>query len=200
MDTRSLIPLLLLTVLCCACSPLRRLPATPRSAEAATGSVNAQETAQTKAPEAGLTAVRILEQVALSIPAGQYSGITWLRGKRYAVVHDKLNGGGIVFFDIEMDLATGAIGAVSVSIPDITRLSAIAGMDNEGIAFADGKLYVSAESDQSIREYGLDGAPTGRSLAVPEKLGRSNITANAGFESLTWSPATRLFWTTTEKP
>jgi len=134
------------------------------------------------------------------IEAGQYSGITWMGGNRYAVVHDKLSGGGIVDFQVDIDPASGVIRSVSLHIPDATRFSNVTGRDNEGITYAEGKLFVSAESDQSIREYELDGTPTGRELAVPAAFGRDRIHGNAGFEALGYSPLTGLFWTTTEKP
>ena len=46
---------------------------------------------------------------ASGVAAGQYSGISWIGGNRYAVVHDKLKGGGIVFYEI----ALGNDGTVS---------------------------------------------------------------------------------------
>lgn len=44
-------------------------------------------------------------------------------------------------------------------------------VDNEGVVYADGKLYVSAEGDQSIREYELDGNTTGFSFSIPADMG-----------------------------
>ena len=188
-----------------ACSPLLRMTsattdtvhADPAVPQAPAGQNDAEPV--TKSTKAA-SSVTLLEQVSPAIEAGQYSAITWLGGNRYAVVHDKLNGGGIVFFDIDMQPATGAIGRVTVTIPDATRLSGTTGMDNEGIAYANGKLFVSAEYDQSIREYELDGTPTGRLLSIPEEFRRNRISGNAGFEALTFNAVTGLFWTTTEGP
>ena len=135
-----------------------------------------------------------------SVPSGEYSGITWLGGSRYAVVHDKLNGGGIVFYDIKMS-DTGTVSAVSMTTPEGTSSSAESGRDNEGIAFlpdGDGSLFVSSEAEQSIREYDLQGYPTGRSISIPSDLSTGSITSNKGFESLTYNAVTGLFWTTTE--
>lgn len=135
------------------------------------------------------------------VPAGQYSGISWMGGNRYAVVHDKYNGGGLVYFDIDID-DTGAVTSVTSSIPAGTTASGVC-RDCEGVAFVPGTpgtLFVSSETDQSILEYDLEGYPTGRSLAVPADLGTWAITDNAGFEALTYNASTGLFWTVTEAP
>lgn len=137
-----------------------------------------------------------------NVPSGQYSGITWLGGDHYAVVHDKLKGGGIVFFDIVIN-ESGTVTSVTSTIPESTSSSSVASKDNEGIAYVPGtpgSLFVSAEKDQSIREYDMDGYPTGRTLPVPDDMKTSGITSNQGFEALTYNAATGLFWTITEAP
>ena len=134
------------------------------------------------------------------IAPGQYSGITRIAGDRYAVVDDKLRGGGIVYFEIPVDQATGAVGQVKAEVPSATTLSNVSDMDSEGIAYADGMLYVTAESDQSIREYDLSGNATGRVFTIPEEMGIDRIEPNAGFEAFTYNATTRRFWTTTERP
>lgn len=128
---------------------------------------------------------------------GQYSAITWLGDNHYAVVHDKENGGGIVLFDFDI-ADDGTIGEVTRTTPAGTSGSATANMDNEGIAYFNGKLYVSAEADQSIREYTTDGTATGNSFTIPADMTVGKITSNAGFEALTYNATTQLFWTTTE--
>ena len=142
--------------------------------------------------------VRDMPQEPAGIPSGQYSGITSLSNGSYAVVHDKSPGGGIWFFRIPLDR--------DGNILSITTLQASgtqdgpAGKDAEGIAYAaaSGTLFVSTESDQSIREYDLEGHPTGRSLAVPADLARDRIAANKGFEALTCGED--RIWTVTEGP
>ena len=52
-------------------------------------------------------------QKTLSVTSGQYSGITWISGNRYAVVHDKLKGGGITFFTIPIS-GNGTVGTVTM--------------------------------------------------------------------------------------
>jgi len=129
---------------------------------------------------------------------GQYSAITWLGDNHYAVVHDKESGGGIVFFDFDINAETGAIGDVTRTVPTGTSSSAVTNMDNEGIAYYNNKLYVSAEADQSIREYDMTGAPTGNGFTIPVDMAVGKISSNMGFEALTYNAATHLFWTTTE--
>ena len=128
---------------------------------------------------------------------GQYSAITWLGGNHYAVIHDTEKGGGIVLFDF--DIANdGTIGDVTISVPAGTSGSSVTNMDNEGIAFYNSKLYVSAEADQSIREYTTDGTATGNSFTIPSDMAVGKISSNMGFEALTYNATTHLFWTTTE--
>ena len=137
--------------------------------------------------------------VTASVGAGEYSGITYIGGTQYAVVHDKLNGGGVVLYDITIN-DDGTVGYVSKSIPTGTSSYAVTDMDNEGIAYvsSSGTLFVSAEADQCIKEYDLDGNPTGRSLTIPADMAVDKISSNKGFESLTYNATTELFWTTTE--
>lgn len=145
--------------------------------------------------------VTALPQQKLPVAAGQYSGITFLSGDRYAVVDDKLPGGGIVFFDIPLrENGTVKIHRVKRTVPVSTVVAEVDGLDNEGIVCAKGKLYVSAEADQSIREYDMDGYPTGCSFAVPADLGADAIVGNGGFEPLAYNEVTGKFWTTTELP
>lgn len=130
-----------------------------------------------------------------AIPAGNYSGITWLGGSRYAVVSDKSETDGFFIFNISVDSLSGNIKSV------VNKGFFPAGAPNrdmEGIAFfpPDSTLLISGEKGNEILEYGLDGRYTGRRLAVPEIY--SSATANYGFESLTYNAATRRFWTTTE--
>lgn len=152
------------------------------------------------------------------VPAGQYSGIAYIGGNRYAVVHDKLNGGGIVFFDIAI-ANNGKVASAKATVPAFTSNSKVSGRDNEGIAFVptsvnnfsdaakaaesgtiSGTLFVSSESNQNIVEYTLEGKETGRKLAVPAAFGKDKIVSNNGFEALTYNAGTKTFWTTTETP
>ena len=130
------------------------------------------------------------------VSAGEYSGIVGVGENSYAVVHDKFNGGGIVFFDIRFD-SSGNVRSIKESIPSATSDSG-AQRDVEGITYIGGKLLVSGESDQKILEYDLDGKPTGRGLEIPLDMGKGFVQSNNGFESLTSNEKTGLIWTTTE--
>jgi len=138
--------------------------------------------------------VEHLQQRRLEIAPGQYSGITHVADDVYAVVHDKARGGGLFFSTLQF-LADGSIGSVSAFETDAGGAE---GRDNEDVVFVPETqtLFVSAEGDQSIREYTLDGRETGRSLRIPKAL--KGCAPNAGFEALAYADGT--FWTTTESP
>ena len=143
-----------------------------------------------------------VRKVTSMLGSGDYSGITYIGGTRYAVVDDKKSGGGILLVDMDVSFK-GKVGDVSVTVPEGTATSDLSNRDNEGVAYlADGTglgtLFVSAEADQSIREYGLDGVPTGRMMAVPDDMASGKIRSNRGFEALTFNEFTGLFWTTAE--
>jgi hypothetical protein len=136
----------------------------------------------------------------LDIDPGEFSGITHISGNRYAVVDDKLKGGGILFFSIPMD-GYGNVGTVRMQVADGTEQATDKARDCEGIAFVPsaGALYVSSEN-QEIRGYDLAGQATGKALRIPKDMGINDIQSNRGFEALTYNDATGLFWTTTESP
>lgn len=136
-------------------------------------------------------------QQRLSIGSGQYSGICYLGGNSYAVVHDKSKGGGIHLFSI--DLSTSGVPLTVTASEAPGNASQGSGKDNEGIVFLPESktLLVSAEGDQSIREYDLEGNPTGRSVSIPADLKTNQ--GNAGFEALGFNANTGLLWTVTEK-
>ncbi len=160
------------------------------------------------------------------VPPGHYSGIAYLGGSAYAVVDDKLNGSGLVFFNIDIN-DLGQVQSVDMEVPSSTSESKVAGKDCEGIAYVPAMapadslmrewrrmfgiadsipaikgntLFISSEADQSIAEYDMEGVPTGRALQVPRMFARDKIYPNKGFEALTYNASTGLFWTTTEGP
>ena len=131
-----------------------------------------------------------------TVPAGNYSGITWLGGNEYAVVCDKAKSDGFFIFHINIDPDTGVI---SHAYSNEFRSSGYANRDMEGIAFLpkDTTIFISAEGDNRIKEYELkSGKYTGRELNVPDSL---RISApNYGFESLTYNATQHHFWTVSE--
>lgn len=138
--------------------------------------------------------VEHIQQRRLEITPGQYSGITHISEDIYAVVHDKARGGGLFFFTLGFQ-EDGTIGPVTAFEADAGGAS---GRDNEDVVYVPETetLFVSAEGDQSIREYTLDGKETGRKLRIPAAL--QKCAPNAGFEALAY--ANGVFWVTTESP
>ena len=137
-------------------------------------------------------------QQRLNVSAGEYSGITYLGGSSFAVVHDKGKGGGLHLFDIDISAMNGI--PLSVKASEVPGNAAQgAGKDNEGVVYipSSNTVFVSSEGDQAIREYDLEGNPTGREIAVPSDLKGNQ--GNAGFEALGYNAATGLIWTVTEK-
>ena len=130
--------------------------------------------------------------------SGQFSAINYIGDNTYAVVHDNLKGGGIVYLKFTID-NYGNIGSVTEEVPAGTTNGG-AKRECEGIAYVPSSktLFVSAEGDQRILEYDMDGYPTGRELSVPNDMSTKYSVGNAGFESLGYNANTGLFWTTTE--
>lgn len=129
------------------------------------------------------------------IPAGNYSGITWLGGDRYAVVSDKSDTDGFFIWTIKLDSITGEIrsakneGFYSSSQPN---------RDGEGIAFnpRTNTIFISGEADNYIKEYDLSGKLTGRE--IPPTLLYSNLPGNLGLEALSYNDSTQTLWTCNE--
>lgn len=144
--------------------------------------------------------ITLLPQVKMSkwgIPAGNYSGITSLGDDRYAVVNDKAPKDGWYEFQIVMEHTKGNI--INIKLLG-THNNDNPSRDAEGIVYVpeSKSLFISAEDDQQIREYYLNGNLTERELAVPQMFGKDNIRGNYGFEALAYSAETGLFWTCTE--
>ena len=152
----------------------------------------------------GATAQTLRRQTNISrmgIPPGNYSGIAKVSDDLYAVVSDKDTTDGFYLFRVDINKDKGKIRHVSYSrlIHD-TR--SVAKLDNEGICYVPGNnggtVFMSNEADQRIREFDMDGNPTGRELRVPDLFSTEQIVRNRGFEALTYNPVTRKFWTATE--
>lgn len=129
------------------------------------------------------------------IPAGNYSGITYLGNDRYAVVSDKSDYCGFFIFNIKLDSITGNI--VSIKNEGF-RTDSTTNRDQEGIAFfaKDNTIFISGETDNQVLEYDTLGISTGRRLEMPNAFAKASH--NYGLESLTYNATTHLFWTTSE--
>ena len=130
-----------------------------------------------------------------TVPAGNYSGITWLGGDRYAVVNDKARTAGFHLMTITTDPATGNIKEVRA---DAFVTNQQPNRDEEGICYfpQSNTVFVSGEADGHIIEYQLDGQTTGRKMNIPSVFKVTH--GNRGFEALTYNATTHRFWTTTE--
>lgn len=130
-----------------------------------------------------------------AVPAGNYSGITWLGGDRYAVCDDKSATAGFLLMTIRLDSITGEIEDVRT---DSFMTSNLPNRDEEGICYVApmNTLFLSGEGDGQIVEYSLDGQLTGRTLNIPEVFKKAY--SNKSFEALTYNAKTQRFWTTTE--
>lgn len=130
-----------------------------------------------------------------TVPAGNYSGITWLGGDRYAVADDKSPTAGFHLMTIRMDEKTGDILDVRA---DSFVTNGLPNRDEEGICYVahTNTVFVSGEKDGEIVEYTLGGQLTGRKLNIPTMFGIAY--GNRGFEALTYNATTHRFWATTE--
>lgn len=139
----------------------------------------------------------LLQQKAFpkTVSAGNYSGITWMGGSRYAVANDKSPTAGFYLMTIVTDSISGELLTVS---EDSFLTSGLPNRDEEGICYVPQTqtIFVSGEADQEILEYNLLGQLTGRKLNIPEVF--KTAYSNGGFEALTYQAATHRFWTTTE--
>jgi len=179
-----------------------RLPVMMAVMLAGTATAEAQEaTAQAKAQEAVVNKQEVVvnkqRHFRKTVPAGNYSGICWMGGDRYAVVDDKSPTAGFRPMTIVVDSLTGDILSVRA---DSLVTSHKPNRDEEGICYVaqTNTVFVSGEKDGQIIEYALDGQPTGRRLHTPEVFANTNTYDNRGFEALTYNAVTRRFWTTTE--
>ena len=132
---------------------------------------------------------------AKTVPAGNYSGITWMGGNRYAVADDKYPKAGFRLLDISIDSITGDISEVRA---DSFITSNQPNRDEEGICYVahTNTLFLSGEADGQIIEYSLDGQLTGRRLNIPHLFCLNY--QNGSFEALTYNAKTQRFWTTSE--
>ena len=130
-----------------------------------------------------------------TVSAGNYSGIAWLGGQRYAVVNDKSPTAGFYLMTIETDRITGALLRVN---EDSFLTSGRPNRDEEGICYLPHTqtLFVSSEADGQIVEYNLQGQLTGRKLNIPEIF--KTAYPNGSFEALTYHAPSHRFWTTSE--
>lgn len=130
-----------------------------------------------------------------TVMAGNYSGVAWLGGDRYAVVNDKSVTAGFYLMTIRTDSITGDIIEVQA---DSFMTSGLPNRDEEGICYVQqtNTVFVTGEGDGQILEYSMNGQLTGRRLTIPDVF--ATAYGNGGFEALTYNAITHRFWTTSE--
>jgi hypothetical protein len=130
-----------------------------------------------------------------TVPAGNYSGIAWMGGNRYAVANDKSPTTGFYLMTIDIDSIAGEILSVRL---DTFLTCGQPTRDEEGVCYMpqNQTVFVSGERDQEILEFNLQGQLTGRKLNIPEVF--KTAYSNRGFEALTYQQKTHRFWTTSE--
>lgn len=140
-----------------------------------------------------------------NIRPANYSGITHIAADTFALVSDKEKLNGFFLFTIQQNPETGEILHVTSDslrgvAPTFVDTADISLHDCEDIAYVpeSNSLFISAEGDQTILEYDLNGQPTGRGLYIPNEFRQDNIYWNLGFEALTYDATSKRFWTTTE--
>uniref|UniRef100_A0AB33IWR8 PDZ domain-containing protein n=1 Tax=Prevotella sp. GTC17254 TaxID=3236794 RepID=A0AB33IWR8_9BACT len=131
-----------------------------------------------------------------SIPAGDYSGISYLGDNKYAVVDDKASPDGFSIFYIEIDSISGIIREVELKT---VKNSGQPNRDGEGITYCPSRntIFISGEKDNTIKEYTLDSQLTGNIVFIPDSI-KQNLNSNKGLESLSWNEHTQRLWTATE--
>ena len=130
-----------------------------------------------------------------TVPAGNYSGIAWLGGSKYAVANDKSPTTGFYLMTIDIDSISGELLSVRL---DTFLTCGQPTRDEEGVCYMpqNQTVFVSGERDQEILEFNLQGQLTGRKLNIPEVF--KTAYSNRGFEALTYQQKTHRFWTTSE--
>lgn len=130
-----------------------------------------------------------------TIPAGNYSGIAWLGGDRYAVVSDKEDTDGFFVWSIGIDSVTGEIqSARNEGFFSSTQSN----RDAEGIAYnpRTNTIFISGEADNYIKEYDMTGRLMGRQ--IPPTPLYNHLPANLGLEALSYNDSTQTLWTCNE--
>ena len=130
-----------------------------------------------------------------TVPAGNYSGIAWMGGSKYAVANDKSPTTGFYLMTIDIDSISGELLSVRL---DTFLTCGQPTRDEEGVCYMpqNQTIFVSGERDQEILEFNLQGQLTGRKLNIPEVF--KTAYSNRGFEALTYQQKTHRFWTTSE--
>lgn len=127
------------------------------------------------------------------IPAGNYSGITYIGNHLYAVVDDKASRDGFYVWSIDIDSVTGRI----LQVQNLGfRHHGLPNRDAEACTYLPERqtVLVSGEADNSLVEYTMEGQATGRRTANL----LADAKGNAGLEALTFDERHQMIWTMEE--
>lgn len=141
-----------------------------------------------------------------NVKPANYSGITWLGNDLYAMVDDKSELDGFYLINININKKNGKIKDVRpqkfVAKPAQNdaeaKLRKIADCEDLVYVPETQTVFINSEHDAQVREYDMQGNPTGRALQLPPQISKQNQVYNGGFEALGYHPATKTFWLTTE--
>lgn len=133
------------------------------------------------------------------IPAGNYSGITWLGADSFAIVDDCCKGPGFYIIHLNIDPKSGKIKGASRNAFSGNQPKEKS--DCEDIVFIPQcqTFFIADEGNQTIREYDKQGRYNNHELVIPEQFSAKSIQSNAGFESLAFDADSARFWSLTEK-
>lgn len=134
-----------------------------------------------------------------NIPAGNYSGISFIEGNQYALVSDKQPADGWMTTEIHF-LPSCDIDKMQFISQHYKAQTSGNARDSEGIVYVPGKgFFICAENDQQILRISEEGASNNVRLSVPAIYRSANIFPNYGFESLAYNRGNGIFWVTTEQ-
>lgn len=130
-----------------------------------------------------------------TVPAGDYSGIAWLGGDKYAVVSDKSADEGFYLFTISVDSITGEI--TNAVAGEFVKCGT-GNRDLEGIAWMPDKnmMLMTGEKDNRIKAYTISGKPL--AVDIPRHQAHIKLPSNSGLESLSYNVQTKRLWTCNE--
>lgn len=132
------------------------------------------------------------------IPAGNYSGITYLGNDDYAVVSDKSANDGFFVFNIVVDRNTGEIR--SARNKGFYNIGTNNG-DLEAVTYDSdcGILFLCSEENSKVVGFDVkESRLTEKTLDL--SLYYKNMQPNGGIESFCLDKESKLFWTINEKP
>ena len=128
-----------------------------------------------------------------TMPAGQYSGITYIGDNTFAVVSDDDPGYGFHLWKMELDSVNGQV--MAMENLGFRGDGGEKKHDLEGIAYDPyaRTLWISNENEHAVVELDMEGQPTGRRIDMPDSI-KESITSNRSLEALCYDAQSRTLW------